>query len=253
MLDEARAFGAQLVVIDTVSDTFGGDENDRGQVRFYIQAALGGLARALDGAVLATAHPSRAGMLKDGTGDSGSTGWDAGFRSRLSLRTPQPDRDEHGEPLDEADPYARVLQRKKANYAPREDEIELFWKEGVFYPKLSTSGFLGSIDRRRCEDVFLALLDATNSENQPVSSNSRAGNYAPRLFVRRPERDRCKNGDFERAMQRSLHKSGSPMWSTAGRATRAPGSSAPASGPRHDRNFCEWAAWRRLRRLLAGH
>ena len=201
VLDEAREFGAQLVVVDTVADTFGGDENDRSQVRFYIQAALGGLARALDGAVLATAHPSRAGMLKDGTGDSGSTGWDAGFRSRLSLRTPQPDRDGHGEPLDEADPYARVLQRKKANYAPREDEIELFWKEGVFYPKLSTSGFLGSIDRRRCEDVFLALLDATNSENQPVSSNSRAGNYAPRLFVRRPERDRCKNGDFERAMQ----------------------------------------------------
>ena len=201
VLDEARDFGAQLVVVDTVSDTFGGDENDRGQVRQYIQAALGGLGRALDGSVIATAHPSRAGMLKDGAGDSGSTGWDAGFRSRLSLRTPQPDKDEHGEPLDEADPYARVLQRKKANYALREDEIELFWKAGVFYPKMSTAGIVGAIDRRHCEDIFLALLDATTAENQAVSSNSKAGNYAPRLFVRRPERDHYKTSDFERAMQ----------------------------------------------------
>ena len=102
---------------------------------------LGGLGRALDGSRPSPPHIPRRRMLKDGAGDSGSTGWDAGFRSRLSLRTPQPDKDEHGEPLDEADPYARVLQRKKANYALREDEIELFWKAGVFYPKMSTAGY----------------------------------------------------------------------------------------------------------------
>ena len=136
-----------LVIVDTVSDTFGGDENNHGQVRQYIQTALGEFARALDASVIATAHPSRAGMMKDGSGNSGSTG---GMPASLApvIAHPQPDKDEHGEILEPADPYARVLQRKKANYALREDEIQLFWKEGVFHIKQSTGGILGEIDRQ---------------------------------------------------------------------------------------------------------
>ena len=38
LVREARAFGARLAVIDTVADCFGGDENNRGQVRQFIQA-----------------------------------------------------------------------------------------------------------------------------------------------------------------------------------------------------------------------
>ena len=42
----------------------------------------------MDGAVIASAHPSRAG-LKTGEGDSGSTAWNAGFRSRLYFSAPK--------------------------------------------------------------------------------------------------------------------------------------------------------------------
>lgn len=45
------------------------------------------------------------------------------------------------------------------------------------------------------------LLDKTTAEGQPVSANTRSGNYAPRLFEKRPERQRFKKADFERAMQ----------------------------------------------------
>jgi hypothetical protein len=45
------------------------------------------------------------------------------------------------------------------------------------------------------------LLDKTATERQPVSSNPRAGNYAPRLFSSRPDRERFGRTDFERAMQ----------------------------------------------------
>jgi hypothetical protein len=38
----ALDFGAQLVVIDTIADTYGGSEIDRGQSRQYVQIALGG-------------------------------------------------------------------------------------------------------------------------------------------------------------------------------------------------------------------
>ena len=68
-----RENAIKLVIIDTVADTFPGNENDRGQVRQYVQSALGYIAREIEGTVIACAHPSRLGM-SSGTGDSGSTG-----------------------------------------------------------------------------------------------------------------------------------------------------------------------------------
>lgn len=115
LLNEANKFGAQLIVVDTAADVFGGNENDRGQVRQFTGKCLGHLphlAREINGCVVLLAHPSRAG-LASGTGDSGSTGWSNAFRSRAFLYAPAA---EQGEPLDR---YARLLSRRKANYATR--------------------------------------------------------------------------------------------------------------------------------------
>jgi hypothetical protein len=51
-------------------------------------------------------------------------------------------------------------------------------------------------------DVFLDILDAMMSEGRPVSDSSRAGNYAPKIFARRPERDGYTKHDFVGAMER---------------------------------------------------
>jgi RecA-family ATPase len=194
LLTAAKQHEAKLAIIDTAADTFGGNENDRGQVRLYIQAALGRIARKLDGAVLVCAHPSRSG-LQSGTGESGSTGWDATLRSRLYLT--RPDVAEGDQP----DPNLRVLTRKKANFAVREDTIDLRWKDGVFIPVHQSSGIIGAIHRRTCERVFLDLLDAVTSEGRKVSENPRSGNYAAALFARRPDREGYKKPDFARAME----------------------------------------------------
>lgn len=191
---EARAFGARLIIIDTIADTFGGNENDRGQVRHFVQACLGRLAREIGGAVIALAHPSRSGQA-DGSGQSGSTGWDASFRSRLFLGAAEA---EDGEP---ADPDSRVLMRKKANYARRDDRIALRWANGVLVPTEPPRDVFAGADRQRAERVFLEMLDKTTSEGQFVSANNRADNYAPRLFATRPERERLGRADFEHAMQ----------------------------------------------------
>jgi RecA-family ATPase len=138
LLDQCRRFGAQLVIIDTVADTFGGNENDRGQVRQFVQTCLGKLAREIDGCVIALAHPSRGG-LATGSGDSGSTGWSNSFRSRAFLHLPDSeDRTAH-------DLYGRLLSRKKANYALREDQLKLRWQDGVFVREGAVdTGILGS-------------------------------------------------------------------------------------------------------------
>jgi RecA-family ATPase len=194
LLRVAKEHAAQLIIVDTLADVFAGNESDRSQARTFAQAALGLLARETQSAVLVLAHPSRAGM-NSGSGESGSTGWIGTFRSQLYLATPKA---EEGEP---PDPDSRVLTRKKANAARRDETIELRWKDGVFLPIRAHSGIVGSIERRTCERVFLDLLDKVTAEQQPVSANSRAGNYAPRLFASRPDRERFARADFERAMQ----------------------------------------------------
>jgi RecA-family ATPase len=192
LLHIAKEHNARLIITDTLADVFAGNESDRGQARTFAQAALGLLARETQGTVVALAHPSRWG-INSGSGESGSTAWLGTFRSLLHLATPKPD---NGAP---PGPEMRLLTRTKSNAARRDETIELRWKDGVFVPIHAPSGIIGS--RRTCEQVFLDLLDKTTAEGQPVSSNSRAGNYAPRLFASRSDRERFTKVDFECAMQ----------------------------------------------------
>jgi RecA-family ATPase len=194
----ALEFGAELVTIDTASDVFGGDQNNATQARQFVQYALGSIARDIKGAVVLCAHPSRSGQ-RGGGGDSGSVQWDAAFRSRLYFATPEQEGDE------ELDLDARVLTRKKSNFARRDEQIQLRWRDGVFVGKgQSTTGFVGSIERRNVEKVFLDLLDKMTDENRPVSVSSSSGNYAPKVFSRRSPAERSDYGrkDLERAMER---------------------------------------------------
>ena len=194
VLEAALDLKARLVIIDTASDSFGGSENDRGQVRQFVQRALGGIALKIDGALICCAHPSRYG-ISSGEGDSGSTGWSNAFRSRACLSRLKGDQDE------EIDADIRQITRKKANFAGIGDTIKLRWRNGVLVPEGPPS-----ISRPAVEDVFLALLDAVTAEGQRASPNLRAGNYAPALFMRRPPNDRgsYQRSDFERAMQALL-------------------------------------------------
>jgi RecA-family ATPase len=195
VINAALDFKARLVIIDSAADAFGGDENNRGHVRQFIQRALGLIALKIDGAVLCTAPPSRAG-ISSGTGDSGSTAWSAAFRSRLFMDAPKP---EAGDP---PDPNARVLERKKANYASRGDTLRLRWGNGVIIPDgISTPGMTaaGMLDAK---DVFLRLLREFDEQKRRVSANSRSGNYAPREFEKLRREQRCgfRRRDFETAM-----------------------------------------------------
>jgi hypothetical protein len=188
---------ARLLVLDVAVDLFGGDEINRRNVRAFIRP-LNKLAREMDGAVALTGHLSQAGIRSDG-GHSGSTDWSNAVRSRAYLGRPK------SEDSDEGDINARLLSRKKANYASIGDVIKIHWQNGVFVP----DGFsMPSYFRRSAEDVFLALLDAMTGEGQRVSPKPKAGNYAPTLFMKRTQKERedYRRVDFERAMQGLLQR-----------------------------------------------
>ena len=65
-----------------------------------------------------------------------------------------------------------------------------------------TSGTVAGIAKRNVDEIFLALLAALNEEGRPVSANTYARNYAPRLFARRPDRQGASKRELEFAMER---------------------------------------------------
>ena len=199
VIEAALDLGARLVIIDTAADTFGGNENDRGQVRQFVQRALGQIAIKIRGALVCCAHPSRAG-LTTGSGDSGSTGWNNAFRSRHYLFEPD------AEPDEPPDPNARILERKKANYAARGDQIRLRWHNGVIIPDQASEPGMTAMGKVDARTVFLDLVREMDGQNRPVSATGRASNYAPRLFETLPNEQRCgfRKADFERAMNTLL-------------------------------------------------
>ena len=188
----AKDFSAQLIVFDALHDFFAGDENRRPHARQFIQL-LADLARDCDGAVVLTAHPSLSGRAS-GTGESGSTAWNNAVRSRLYLTKSRDEGDD--KTRDE-----RVLQRRKANYAGDGDGIPLRWHQGVFMADEHETGIFASIRKRSVERAFMDLLAEVASEGRPVSDSRNAGNYAPRIFSRRPGRQGFKKADFEKAME----------------------------------------------------
>ena len=125
--DIIRANEIAITIIDTASDTFGGNEIVRPQVRAFIQA-LTNLAMINHGGVILTAHPSRTGLL-DRTGLSGSTAWDASVRARIFLTRPKTDQDADGDDRLTAE---RVLKIMKSNYGPPGGKVKLRWERGVY-------------------------------------------------------------------------------------------------------------------------
>lgn len=196
--EAALDFRARLLILDTAADLFGGNENVRSEVRQFVQSCCARLAQEIDGAVLLCAHPSRSG-LATGSGDSGSTGWNAAFRSRWYFeRIPASEEDPA------PDPDIRRLSRKKANYAAAGAELQVRWLSGAFQVEGgSAENWLDRQAReRQAEKVFMALLERTIAEGRHVSHKPRAGNFAPKAFAKRPDRQGFRRPDFEAAMER---------------------------------------------------
>lgn len=177
VLDEARSFGAQLVVLDSLHDLFPGNENDRTQARRFI-GMLRHIALSVDGAVILNAHPSLSGM-SSGSGAAGSTAWNNACRSRWYLSRPKEEDQEQATD-------SRVLRGMKSNYGRAGDTIRLKWSQGVFIAENDhlPGDVISKIDRKT---AFLKALDAVVAQKRTVSDKPRASNYAPRILETMPQ------------------------------------------------------------------
>jgi len=117
----AKAFGADVVIVDTIADVYAGSEIDRAQVSAFVKSCLGRMAMEISGSVLALGHPSVSGK-QSGEGTSGSTAWNNAVRSRLYLKHPKGS--DRGN--------TRVLEGRKANYGPKGSELIIRYQHGAF-------------------------------------------------------------------------------------------------------------------------
>ncbi len=182
--EHAADIDAQLVVLDSLHDLFGGNEIMRTHARQFI-GLMRRLALRLNGAVLLCAHPSLAG-INSGTGTSGSTAWNNAVRSRLYLTKPDDEGADHG---------ARILKTMKANYGPLGSDIELTWQRGVFVRNAPSSDAYG-----QTAQVFVECLDKVIAEGRYASPAKASPNYAPRMFLRLPQAKGVTKKNLELAM-----------------------------------------------------
>jgi len=126
-----------MAIIDNASDTFGGDEIRRAQVRSFVRSHRTHLARP-DRALMLLAHVNKVaasqGRNASSEDYSGSTAWHNSCRSRLTL---SPDKDGNLE-----------LQHQKANHGPKADTIRLTWIDGVPMTD-GRAGVFGDFDPER--------------------------------------------------------------------------------------------------------
>ncbi len=187
--------GPHLLVIDTLADTFGGDEIKRAHARQFIGIAALASPSATTARFWCSITRPVAGM-NSGTGTSGSTGvvkppFAAGS---ISIGCGESDGSE-------LDPDIRVLRTMKNNYGRTGEEIHVRWKGGVFVVEGSDASSDPLIAKSKADRLFLTLLGKYNFQQRSVSASTGHG-YAPKVF----EAEARQQGVTKRALTDAMNR-----------------------------------------------
>jgi hypothetical protein len=129
--------------------------------------------------------------LTDGTGRSGSTGWNNSGRWRCNFTQVKDDDD------------LRQLEIVKNNYGPRGEKVRLRWERGVFVPEGSASAPQQAAAQHKIDQLFIRLLEERNAQGRWVTP-SKASGYAPKELGTMPGAEGCTAAALANAMERLL-------------------------------------------------
>ena len=182
--------GPKLVIIDSLYDVYGGDENTRAQVKQFV-SMLRRFTSRFECGLIVLGHPSLYGMAT-GTGTSGSTAWRNAFRGMLYTTIDKP--------ASKGGVQVHKIAIKKGNYGPPDREIQIIWENGIFVPlSEEDAAATKATTQEGAKSVFLELLARYNDQGTAVTTALR-GSYAPREFAKHPVSGDYTKADFETAM-----------------------------------------------------
>ena len=183
----------QLIIVDTVADTFGGLEIDRQHVTKYVRL-LEAIARETGGAVIILAHPGVAG-LSNGTGISGSTAWRNAVRSVVYMRRPTDEEANGPEARD-----LRIVERLKGNFAAAGAELRVSWWQGHFVMADSPPAGATAVDVIASEVKVLAALRRATRQGRLMTFSKTSTSYAPKIIKAYKEVDGLRQQHIESAI-----------------------------------------------------
>lgn len=172
---QVRDYGAGVLFLDNIGQTFGGKENDRHHVTTFCN----GLSGIGDGntSIVLMGHPAKASDSEF----SGSTAWENAVRMRWLMGATLPEQDESDEP---EDPNVRYLCKRKTNYTVK-DWIKLSYNNGVFGPDQQHDGHFkeryGSANRAEDADrCILFALERFRETGMRTTDGRTSPDYLPK-------------------------------------------------------------------------
>jgi len=194
--EQAADYGADVVILDNAAQLYGGGENDRHAVTFF----MNGLAGALPGrAVLLLAHPARSA----GSEFSGSGAWENVARNRLYLGSRLPDEQPDADELPPEN--VRFLARRKSNYSAK-DWRRFTYQNGVLVPDQTDAdgGVVGFIRDQATERVVLDGLTRLRGMGIRATEGARSPLFLPRLLLDYKLADGHGRAELGKAMRRLM-------------------------------------------------
>ena len=161
-----------LLIVDNASDTFGGEEVARKQVREFVRLLVS-LVKKAGGAVALLAHIDKNAAKGFGSGESysGSTAWHNSARSRLTIKR---DRD-HEDRL--------VIEHEKSNHGRKREPLHLVWpRDGLPQLDAPQSGVMAQIEAGNTARAVLRLVHEFTQRGEFISTATTSRTHAGALL-----------------------------------------------------------------------
>jgi hypothetical protein len=178
--DRARSFfgtSGGVLILDTLSDIFNGNENDRSQVSQFVKTYLNRLASDLGVTLIVLAHPAKS-SSNSSQGFSGSTAWEGAFRCRWELNYQKADR---------VDGLLELV-HAKGNYRKAGRRITLENREGMFVV----------VDGAKADDwaknELLRVITEAYEEGEPFGRGAMSGRPIENVRIKDPITEELMTG-----------------------------------------------------------
>jgi RecA-family ATPase len=182
-----------LVIIENAADVYAGNESNRTLVTRFVRQLIGGLAQFNEATPALIQHPSVSG-LQDGTGRSGTTGWNNAGRWRMNFTRMKASEEDDG---------VRQLEVMKNNYGPEGEKIRVRWKHGVFVPEGSASTPEQAAREQAADEAYLKALRHLTDQGHDLGPHQ-ATNNAVNAISEHPAAKDLRKLELEAAQQRLL-------------------------------------------------
>lgn len=188
---------ADVLVLDNIAQLFGGNENDRHHVTYFVNA-IAGLVTDRPFAPVFVGHVARS----NGSEFSGSAAWENAVRMRWYVGPTLPDQKQHGEeePVETDVVY---LARRKANYANK-DWRKFYFNNGLLLPEESQADAGEMFRNDAADQALLVAFRRLKMMGVQPTDGKQSGDYLPQQAIEKGLATGYTKAELTKSMNRLM-------------------------------------------------